>query len=410
MGKIPASAAARRARLLEQCPEGPILIRGAGPEGVNPNFFYLTGLDEPGGILVLSASGVRVSPGRSRPGPDYLSGRLVHQVLFLPAADAVAAQWGEDARWTHDTTHEDSVGVDAVLPVAEFPARISGWLQGAGRIAYVRARPATLSGPDHEADFVESIRSRFLGLQWHDAGPAVAALRSVKDDDECAAIERAAAVTATGFDRLMAALRPGIVEHELEAELVSAYRSAGAGHAFGPIVGSGRNALKLHYRDNAGPVEAGDLVLVDSGAKLDGYCSDVTRTFPVDGSFTPRQRELYSAVLAAQEAAIAAIRPGVTLGDLHAAAWESLDAAGHGDAFIHGIGHHLGLETHDAGDIHEPLGEGAVITIEPGLYLNEEGIGIRIEDDVRVTADGHRVLTAAIPKTVEAVEAALVRR
>ncbi len=166
----------------------------------------------------------------------------------------------------------------------------------------------------------------------------------------------------------------------------------------------------MHYTRNNGPLNAGDLVLIDSGASLGGYGADATRTFPADGRFSPRQRELYTVVLAAQTAAIEAIRPGVLLGDLHAIAWESIDAAGYGAAFIHGIGHHLGIETHDAGDIHQPLRAAAVITVEPGIYLADEGIGIRIEDDVLVTADGSRELTAGIPKTIEAIEASMARR
>ncbi len=403
-------AAARRARLLESFPDGLILVRGAAAEGVNPNFFYLTGLTEAAGVLAISAAGLRVFTGKDHPGPDYVSGRLVHQVLFLPPGDPVAARWGEDARATHEATHEDAVGVDAVLSTAELDTRLSGWLQASSRLHYVRAAPATVGQIDVDTSFVGSIRDRFLNLELHDATPAVAELRSVKEAAEIAAIERAVAVTATGFERVLSALRPGIMEHELDAELAAAYRAAGAGFAFGPIVGAGANALKLHYRDNDGPIRDGDLILVDSGAKLDGYCADVTRSYPANGRFTGRQRELYQAVLTAQQAAIEATRPGVTLGELHTAAWNEIDRAGHGESFIHGIGHHLGIETHDAGEIHQPLRDGAVITIEPGIYLPEEGIGIRIEDDVLVTGNGSRVLTEAIPKSIEAIEAGMARR
>jgi Xaa-Pro aminopeptidase len=403
-------AAARRKRLLEHCPDGLVLVRGAGPDGLNPNFFYLTGLREPAGVLALSASGLRVSTGKDHPGPDYMSGRLAHQVLFLPISDPVAAQWGEDAKATYEGTHEDAIGVDVVLPTSEFSTRLSGWLQGATRLDYVRAAAASIAGSDEDATFVDSIRNRFLNVELRDVTPTVTDHRTVKDASEIDAIERAAAVTATGFERVLGSLRPGIREHQLDAELAAAYRAAGAGYAFGPIVGAGRNALKLHYRDNDGPIETGDLVLVDSGAKLDGYCADVTRTLPADGTFSPRQRELYEIVLAAQTAAIEAIRPGISLGELHAIAWRSIDSAGYGKAFIHGIGHHLGIETHDAGDIHQPLRAAAVITVEPGLYLADEGIGIRIEDDVLVTADGFRELTAGIPKTIEAIEASMARR
>ena len=281
---------------------------------------------------------------------------------------------------------------------------MSGWLRETTEVAFVRAAPPVLTGPDPDAAFVESVRSRFFGLEVRDATDVVAEMRSRKDAAEIAAIEDAVQVTRAGFERLIATLRPGRMEHELEAELAAAYRSAGATHAFGPIVGAGRNALKLHYRDNTSPIAEDDLVLVDSGARLAGYCADVTRTLPASGAFSSRQRELYELVLSAQQAAIAAIKPGVLLGDLHATAWQTIDAAGHGANFVHGIGHHLGIETHDAGDVHRPLAEGAVITVEPGVYLEDEGIGIRIEDDVLVTGDGCRVLTDAIPKSAEEIE------
>ncbi len=404
------AAAARRSRLLERCPDGLILVRGSGPDGFNPNFFYLTGLTEPAGVLALSAAGLRVATGKDHPGPDYLAGRSVHQVLFLPSSDPVAARWGEDARATHEQTHEDAVGVDAVLPAGEFPTRLSAWLREVGALHYVRAVPASIDGRDDDAAFADSIRNRFLNVRLRDATPLVAEFRAVKDDGELAAMQRAADITASGFARVLRTLRPGMKEHEIDAELIGAYRESAADHAFGPIVGSGRNALKLHYRDNAGTIEAGDLVLVDSGARLAGYRADVTRTFPADGTFSARQRELYEVVLTAQTAAIAAAEPGALLGDLHAIAWRSIDAAGYGDAFIHGIGHHLGIETHDVGDVHRPLQPGAVITVEPGIYLADEGIGIRIEDDVVVTAGGPRVLTDSIPKTVDAIESSMAGR
>jgi Xaa-Pro aminopeptidase len=162
----------------------------------------------------------------------------------------------------------------------------------------------------------------------------------------------------------------------------------------------------LHYHANDRPLVAGELVVLDSGAKYAGYSADVTRTLPVGGKFSPRQRELYEIVLRAQEAAIAAVKPGATLADIDAAGRKVIADAGLGDAFIHGMGHHLGLETHDASP-DAPLEEGAVVTIEPGVYLPGESIGIRIEDDVVATASGPRVLTSSIPKSISDVERAM---
>jgi Xaa-Pro aminopeptidase len=403
------NAASRRARLMESCAPALVVVRGAGPDGLNPNFFYLTGMTEPAGILVLSAAGLRVGTGAAAPGPDYYRGTMLHQVLFLPSGSPLDETWGTGPRVSYEHTHAEGVGVDAVLPRSEFETRLAGWLQETGRLAYVRPAAPTFAGPDADAAFVDTIRSRFLGLAIEDATPVVGEMRARKDAFEIEAIRRAAEVTAAGFDRVCDVLRPGVLEHELEAELAAAYRRAGAGHAFDPIVGAGRNALKLHYRDNVARVADGDLVLVDSGARLDGYGADVTRTFPASGSFSPRQAALYGVVLAAWQAAVDAVRPGIRLGDLHSIAWQSIEAAGHGAAFIHGLTHHLGIETHDTGDKQAPLAAGAVITIEPGIYLADEGVGIRIEDDVLVTTDGCEVLTAAIPRTIEEIESRMTR-
>lgn len=407
----PASAAihaARRAALMESFPDSAILVRGGAPAGVNPNLFYLTGIDEPEAVLVLSAAGLRVGTGRQHPGPGYLSGHRAHQVLFLPQDDAVAERWGEGASVSFGSTTAEALAVDQLFSRAELNDWLNSWLQGWEEIAFVAAAPPSLGDrTDGRDPLIDQIRSQFLNMRFVDATSTVGRMRSVKDETEVAAIERAAEVTRDGFLSAMRTLRVGATEHQIEGCLTAAYRSAGATHGFGAIVGAGRNALKLHYRDNRDAISEGDLVLIDSGAHLNGYGADVTRTVPANGTYSARQRELYQAVLDAQEAAIDALCPGVTLGELHAIAWKQLDRAGLANYFVHGIGHHLGIETHDAGDIHVTLEEGAVITIEPGVYLGDEGIGIRIEDDLLVTSDGCRQLSLGIPKSIDEVESFL---
>jgi Xaa-Pro aminopeptidase len=169
-------------------------------------------------------------------------------------------------------------------------------------------------------------------------------------------------------------------------------------------VACGINAVFPHYHANSARIEPGKLLLIDTGAALDGYRSDVTRTLPVDGRFSDRQRKVYETVLGAQRQAIEMCRPGALIADIHSKAYDVIAAAGFGEHFIHGTSHHLGLETHDAGDIHRPLVEGAVITVEPGIYLPDEEIGVRIEDDVLVTAAAPRILSEAIPTTAEEIE------
>jgi Xaa-Pro aminopeptidase len=406
--------ASRREQLMDELPDGMILVRGAGTAetgGVNPSFFYLTGLREPAGVLMLTPGGARIVTGRSgHPGPDYMRGRIVRQVLFLPARNALAARWGEDATATVESVSAADVGVSAVLSVSSLPAALGQALQATSTLHYVRDRMPSLNAiDDADAAFVARLQRQFFHLKMEDATPVVHAMRRLKDADEVRGIERSIAVVAEALQRVMAMVKPGMREHEVESEIIATYRRHGGTHAFEPIVASGANALSLHYRDNSGEIGAGDLLLVDTGVSIDGYCADITRTIPVDGRFTDRQREVYDAVLAAEQAAIADCRPGVFLGDLHARAYEKLAVHGFEEHFIHGIGHHLGLETHDVGDVHAPLAPGAVITVEPGAYIEDESIGIRIEDDVLVTEKGHRVLSDAIPSTAEEIQEQLSR-
>jgi Xaa-Pro aminopeptidase len=399
--------AERRTRLMDRFHDGLVVIRGGGSDGINPSFVYLTGLYEADSALVLAADGVRIGTGRKNPGPDYVLGRQARQVLFLPRADALAAQWGEDSAVTADSADPAGLGVDAVLATADLNETLGSWLQSVSAVRIVRGHPASLTGAEDDDDtaYTDRIRRRYPGVKLTDGTPFVHEMRRIKDVNEQTAIERSVDVTRQALDALVARLGPGLCESELEAELIRVYRSHGGFHAFEPIVGCGPNALKLHYGANNGSVEAGKLLLVDTGVSIGGYKSDITRTLPVDGEFTDRQREVYETVLLAQQEAIEMCRPGALIGEIHARSFEVIAQAGFGGRdYPHGIGHHLGLETHDVGDVHLPLEAGAVVTIEPGLYLADEQIGIRIEDDVLVTESGPRVLSESIPKSAEAVE------
>ena len=395
----------RRDALLARHPDGPILVRGASRVGVNPNFLYLTGLDAPRGALLLSPAGVRIGLGAAHPGPDYQRGRIVHQLLFLPQPTPLAARWGEDAAATVDRITAEAALVDAVLSTDELDAVLGRALGEATLFHYVRGVPATLAGPDEvDAPFLLRVRERFFGTTLRDATQSVAELRRVKDAGELRAIERAIDVTREAIDRVLELARPGLSEHEIEGEITRIYRRHGATHAFDPIVATGLNAVFPHYHANAAPIEAGQLLLVDTGAVLDGYRGDVTRTLPVERRFNRRQRQVYDVVLEAQRAAIERCRPGELLAEVHATAFTVVARAGFGEYVIHGTSHHLGLETHDAGDVHRPLVAGAVITVEPGIYIPGESLGVRIEDDVLVAHDGPRVLSAGIPSAADEIE------
>jgi Xaa-Pro aminopeptidase len=395
----------RREALMAQLGDGLILVRGAAGDRPNPNFYYLTGLREPRGALLLAPLGARIGTGPAHPGPDYVRGRIVRQVLFLPPPNPLAASWGEDGNATLDRVDPEAARVDAVLPIGEFDGVLDRALQGVSVLHYARGRLPTLSGEDDgDVKFLAHVRDRFFGVTVRDATPAVHELRRSKDDAEVAVIERAVAVTGEALERVLELLRPGMYEHEVEGEITRCYRAHGATHAFEPIVACGVNAVFPHYKANSARIEPGKLLLIDTGAALDGYCSDVTRTVPVDGKFNERQRKIYDTVLRAQREAIEICRDGALIADVHAKAFEVIQSAGFGDYFIHGTSHHLGLETHDAGDVHRPLSVGSLITVEPGIYIPDEEIGVRIEEDVLVTEDGPRVLTDSIPRDAEEVE------
>jgi Xaa-Pro aminopeptidase len=263
--------------------------------------------------------------------------------------------------------------------------------------------------------------------------------RLLKSPEELERMRRAAAITEVGHREVMARSKPGMFEYEAEAVLRGAFRRGGAErHAYAPIVGSGPNATILHYHKNDRRMLEGDLLLVDAGSEYEYYASDVTRTFPVSGRFTPAQRKIYELVLRSELAAIDATRPGVTLDDVHRVAVrvlveglielgiisgpleQALAEERHKPWYMHRTSHWLGMDVHDVGAYYvggkpRPLAPGMVLTVEPGLYFSQSdtrvaeeyrGIGVRIEDDVLVTEGEPNVLTAAIPKQVDAVEQA----
>ncbi|MBD3867528.1 MAG: M24 family metallopeptidase [Acidobacteria bacterium] len=401
----------RRARLMERFPEGILLVQAGANGRPNRNFTYLTGLTTGAGALVLAPGGVRACTGRNYPGPDYLRGRIVHQVLLLPPADPMLSRWGEDSAVTAGAMRPEESGVDLILQVGAMDELLSPALDHGATLNYVRAAAAGLSGgPDEDSLFLDRVRQRFFDVRLVNATPELEEMRRLKEPDEIEKTRKAIAVTDEALRRVYGMARPGMFEYELEAEITGHYRSHGGTHAFEPIVATGRNACSLHYTENRGKIAAGDLVLLDTGVCLDGYNSDITRTFPVDGRFTSRQREIYEVVLAALEAATAMAAPGADLGAIHACAWDVIHKAGFSRYFIHGTSHFIGMDTHDVGDRYVPLEPGALFTVEPGIYIPEEGIGIRLEDEVLVTAAGHEVLSAALPRKAEEIEEILAGR
>ncbi len=259
-----------------------------------------------------------------------------------------------------------------------------------------------------DLELFQQLAARIPGSTIADQSKLLTELRMVKTPAEIKHIRSAIKATAEGIDRVLRATKPGINERQLHNTLVSGFTDMGAKTvAFDPIVGSGVRSTILHYKENDQSTSDGDLMVLDCGAEINGYASDITRTIPINGKFSKRQKEVYEVVLKAQKASIAAVKPGVTMTQVDAAARKVITDAGYGDYFLHSIGHHMGLETHDPGDNSTKLKPGMVVTIEPGVYIYDEAIGIRIEDDILVTKDGRQNLSTAIPKTVKEIEAAM---
>lgn len=357
------------------------------------HFEYLTGItNEPSAIVLFDPK----NPVPAR-----------REVLFLLSRDPELEQW-DGIRKPLGSELKKELGITTILRTRMLQAVLKDVASRTKRFATLMPCAGTDAPVSKDVELWNKIQERTPCCEIIDCSDVIPTLRSVKSNAEIQMIQEAVDMTARGFADAMAFVKEGVNEYQVQATLEYGYAMAGGrGSAFPTIVGSGMNSTVLHYKENNQQLVQGDIVCIDSGAFHAGYGADVSRTIPVSGKFSKRQKELYSIVLRAEEAAIKAVKPGVTLGDLDAIARAIITKAGFGDYFIHGIGHHLGIETHDSCGPMAPLKKGAVITIEPGIYVPEESIGIRIEDDIVVTAKGHRNLSRAIPKTIAAIEKAM---
>jgi Xaa-Pro aminopeptidase len=241
-------------------------------------------------------------------------------------------------------------------------------------------------------------------------------MRQVKSSGEIALLTKAIELSVDAQLAAMRMVLPGLYEYQVAARMVEVHAYGGCEtEAYSPIVGAGLHSTILHFNELDGLIQDSDVVLMDVGGQYSGYTADITRTLPANGHFTPRQREIYEIVLGAQNAALAAIKPGATMrkgpGSLYKIAYDYINTHGTdregrslGRYFTHGLGHHIGLEVHDAGDVDRPFEAGMVITDEPGIYIPEEKIGVRIEDDVLVTPTGYKLLTARLPRSADEIE------
>jgi len=358
------------------------------------HFWYLTGLDQETGAAVL------FDP--SAEDPDR---RIT---LFLRPRDPEVERWN-GARSPLDSALRAKTGFSHLARTASLPARLTDAARRTRRLACLHPFASYDADLSPDLDLFKKVCERVPSAAVEDRTQVLPAMRAVKSAAELALMERAVAITTAGYTAALRSVRPGVKESDIAHTMTAAFRELGGTAAFEPIVGSGANGTILHYSANDQVVSDGDLIVIDYAAACAGYAADVTRTLPASGKFTPEQRRLYEVVLRANFAATLAAVPGATFTDLQKAARAVIAKAGHEDDYLHGVGHHLGIDVHDVTP-DGPLAPGMVLTIEPGIYLADKGIGIRIEDDVLITKSGPKVLTAAIPKTVEAIEAAMAGR
>jgi Xaa-Pro aminopeptidase len=435
LGFSPGVFATRRRRALSAIegsalvlPAAELALKSADTERryrADSELFYLTGMVEPGGLAVL------------RPG-----GENGDFVLFVQPRDDEAERWS-GARLGPEGARE-VFGADQVYDINEAEKRLPHLLAGTENVHFRLG-----SGSAVEKLVLETLATaRSRGARKGkgprgviDPGAVLDPLRLLKDSEEVERMRRAVSVTVDAFQEMCAQVRPGVGEWELEAALDSGFRKRGAwGPAYPTIVGSGPNACILHYVANDRTLEDGDLVLVDAGAEYDLYAADITRTYPASGRFSAEQRAIYDVVLSANRRAVESVCPGITFADVHRVARDELieglldlgvleggkelvlEEESYKPFFPHQTSHWLGLDVHDVGDYasggeSRVLEEGMVLTVEPGLYFTADAanpatidylnIGVRIEDDVLVTSDGHEVLTAGVPAAPEEIEALL---
>jgi len=397
-----AATTARRRALLARIGRGVVLIPAAHERDLETDyvqdndfrqhntFFYFTELETEDAWLLLSA--------RS---PDSLD-----EVLFLPPRDPRQERWTGVRLGADGPTAARLSGIATVLTTDSLDRRL--------RLAQLRTRGPTYVPLDGTTKNEQRIRDlTFDGRDVRNLRPIVDSLRLVKDSEELGRLRMAVDISVLGHLAAMRAARPGMYEYEIEAAFEGEVRRQGADRLGYPtIVGSGPNSTTLHYDTNRRRLQDGDLVVIDAGAEYGQYTADVTRTWPVSGKFTGRQKAIYDLVLATQQAAFAAIRAGVKLATLDSISRSYMRDHSKslcGDKtcdtyFIHGLGHWLGMDVHDVGDYTTPLAPGMVFTLEPGIYLPDEGLGVRIEDDVVVTASGAEWISGRLPKTTDDVE------
>lgn len=406
--------------------DGPIVLYGfTGHEDASevavffqePNFYYLTGHDEPGAVLVIPPN-VRPKHLSRLPAPGSPSSQYL-PTLYLPPRildphNTGSEVWEGPKIGPGDPGVQEKTGFANVEPIGNLKGDLEK-LAATYQNFYTIVPPGEEDGYPHFTESVAALRADVPGVQIKDISPKLFAQRQVKSEGELALLQKADDLSIDAHFAAMKMMRPGLFEYQVAARMKEIHEMGGcAREAYAPIVGAGFNSTVLHYAVLDSEIKDGDLVVMDVGGEYGGYAADITRTVPANGHFTPRQREIYDLVLGAQNAALAATKPGATILGRKDSLQQIVinyfnthpDSRGNvlTKYYPHGVSHHIGLDVHDPGDRARPLEPGMVISMEPGLYIPEENLGVRIEDDVLITKDGYTLMTGRLPRTAEEVE------
>jgi Xaa-Pro aminopeptidase len=406
--------AERRAKLAEQV-EGPIILWGfTGREEISEayvfaqeeSFYYLTGHNEEGaGLIILPAA----KGGGRGDGP--------REILFLPAKDPGKERWNGMRMSPSDPGIEARTGFGSVRAFGEMRLNAENLAKLYPNFYTVLPYEQEEGGYPHEKAVQDWLQLAVPQVKLKDVRPNIDALRQIKSPGELEFLQKAIDLSLDAHFAALKMMRPGLYEYQVGAKMVEVHAMGGSeAEGYAPIVGAGPNSTALHYDKLSRKIEDGDIVVLDVGAQFSGYSADITRTIPANGKFTARQREIYDIVLGAQNAALAKLKPGHDVcnkGDKSAyrASYEYINSHGkdlHGKSlgqyYIHGLSHHIGLNVHDPGGACKPLQPGMVITVEPGIYIPEEHLGVRIEDDVLITDSGYKLLSERLPRSADEIE------
>lgn len=376
----------------------------------NTDLFYLSGIDQEESILVVF--------------PDAKE-EVNREMLFLKETNEHIAIW-EGHKYTKEEATATS-GIKKVYWLKDFPVLFNALICEAENV-YLNSNEhlrASVEVETRDSRFIKFCKERYPLHRYNRVAPVMHALRAIKSKYEIEAMQKACNITEKGFRRLLSFVKPGIMEYEIEAELIHEFvRNRSRGFAYGPIIASGANACVLHYTDNNKECKAGDVILLDIAAEYGNYASDLSRSLPVSGKFTKRQKDVYNAVLRVMRAAIKMLVVGNNITDYHKAVGKLMEAELIGlglldknevlkqnpgmplykKYFMHGTSHFLGLDVHDVGNKYRLFEAGMVFTCEPGIYIPEENLGIRLEDDILITENGPFNLMANIPIEADDIE------